>query len=70
MKTAQRRLAEIETALADGALYEPDRKGDLRELLERQGRHKKELDAAETEWLNVTQELELLKKNNDAEIVE
>ena len=53
-------LAEIEARLADNALYEPTRKDELHALLQRQAECRKKITAAETEWLEKTQELEQL----------
>jgi ATP-binding cassette subfamily F protein 3 len=60
LKREQGSLAEIESRLADNALYEPARKDELQALLQRQVECRRKISAAETEWLEKAQKLEQL----------
>ncbi|PWG60966.1 ATP-binding cassette domain-containing protein [Spiribacter halobius] len=51
-------LAEMEKALADPALYAPERKGELNDLLRRQGRLEQRRDELEQEWMAAEEALE------------
>jgi ATP-binding cassette subfamily F protein 3 len=54
----QRELADLETRLSDESLYEPSRKADLTELLQKQGKAKARLQEVEDEWLQAQEQLE------------
>ncbi len=54
------RLATLEKTLADSAIYEAERKNDLRQLLEEQVSCKKTLEQLEAEWLEQQDRLEKL----------
>jgi len=58
MTKLQRELSEIETALAAPEIYQEESKPRLRELLDSQTRLKRQLDAAESKWLENTEILE------------
>lgn len=58
MSTLSTALADVETALADPDLYQGDKKDTLTELLKRQGELKSQLDQAEADWLDVSEQLE------------
>ncbi|HWK72848.1 MAG TPA: ATP-binding cassette domain-containing protein [Povalibacter sp.] len=58
MTKLQRELSEIETALAAPEIYQEASKPRLRELLDSQTRLKRQLDAAESKWLENTEILE------------
>ena len=49
---------DLETQLADGALYEEARKSELTDLLQQQARLSSELADAESRWLEVLEQLE------------
>jgi ATP-binding cassette subfamily F protein 3 len=56
--SAERRL--LEARLADGAIYAPERRAELAEALRRQAEVRRELDAAEREWLERHEALQAL----------
>jgi ATP-binding cassette subfamily F protein 3 len=58
MDKLQKQLADTESALADPALYEEGCKEQLSALLLRQGEVKGQLQAAEEDWLQVSEALE------------
>ncbi|MFB4203730.1 putative ABC transporter ATP-binding protein YheS [wastewater metagenome] len=58
IERASARLAELETALADPALYEADGKERLNELLREQGDLRRRHDELEAEWMEAESELE------------
>ena len=55
---SQKELGEITDLLSDNALYEPERKADLKRLLDKQARIKQQLFAAENDWMEQTEKLE------------
>jgi ATP-binding cassette subfamily F protein 3 len=55
---AQRQLKDIEAQLSDADIYQAPNRLRLRELLDRQNTLKKELDKAETRWLEVAERLQ------------
>ncbi|MBB5320891.1 ATP-binding cassette subfamily F protein 3 [Marinobacter oulmenensis] len=61
METLQQELAAIEQDLADPGLYENDGKVRLKTLLADQASHKQALEAAEAEWLEVSEQVEELE---------
>ena len=61
----QPRLAEIETLLADSALYEANRKDDLLKLMNEQTELKVKLEQAEEKMLELMMELETLESSFD-----
>ena len=60
MQQANTQLTALESQLADSALYEEERKSELRELIHEQAEIKRELDSLEENWLGLTEELEAL----------
>ena len=54
----QQELAGVETELADTALYETERQGDLQALLRRQAELNDAVEQLEAEWLQATERLE------------
>ena len=58
MSDLQKEKLLIETMMADGALYEPSRKEELKQLLEKQLRCKLSLEKIESEWLQTQEQLE------------
>lgn len=58
MHTQQQRLAQLDEALIDTALYEPAGKLQLQALLAEQGALRKQLDDHESEWLALQEEVE------------
>jgi ATP-binding cassette subfamily F protein 3 len=58
MARLQQELAQVETALASPTLYEAAAKAQLQELLQTQGRAKRELEEAEAAWLEASERLE------------
>jgi len=61
MEKAQKELSLLEQDLADPDLYNADSKDKLRVILEKQTSHKQALDAAEFDWFELTEEIELLQ---------
>jgi ATP-binding cassette subfamily F protein 3 len=57
----QTELATLDARLADNGLYEPARAAELREVLGRQAGLKHQLDAAESQWLSASEDLERLQ---------
>ena len=55
----QQQKYEIELQLSAADIYDAANKSRLRELLEQQTKLKRELDQAETDWLEVTELLQL-----------
>ncbi len=66
LQAAELSLSEVEAGLADNALYEPARKAELLDLLQRQASYKQQIDNEEMQWLDVTEQLEMLNKPNAA----
>ncbi|WP_028006683.1 ATP-binding cassette domain-containing protein [Solimonas flava] len=60
MAKLQAALTPIEAQLADGAIYEAARSAELRDALARQAELRRQLAAAEDEWLTTTERLETL----------
>lgn len=58
METLQQQLSAIETTLSDSSLYDSERKAELNELLQKQGKLKAELDDVEMVWMELTEQLE------------
>lgn len=67
MEQLQGKLGEIETQLADPAIYEESAKGRLSELLKSQGPLKEQLEAVELEWMSLSEELETMEQAFAAE---
>ena len=55
---SQQELGEITALLSENDLYEPERKDELKKLLEKQARVKQRLFAAENDWMEKTEALE------------
>jgi len=55
-------LAALNVELADEALYQPEQKQQLVSLTTRRSAIQKELDEAESEWLRVADELQIIEK--------
>jgi ATP-binding cassette subfamily F protein 3 len=58
MSDIQKNKLTIETALADSTIYDPERKDELKQLLDTEATHKQKLDKLEAEWLQIQQALE------------
>jgi ATP-binding cassette, subfamily F, member 3 len=58
LDTLQKQLLEVETALGDERLYQPEQKQKLAELLSRQGTLRKQCEAVESDWLDAMTALE------------
>ncbi len=56
-------LDAIETALADTGLYTDARKEELKQLLQRQTEHKRQLEDTEADWLEQQETLEALEQS-------
>ena len=59
-------LAEIETALGDGGLYEASRKDELRDLLARQTKLKQREGELEEAWMQALETLEAMQAELEA----
>ncbi len=55
-------LAADEQALASEGIYDPVRKDELRETLERQTKGRKQLDELEAEWLQLQEDIDALER--------
>ncbi len=60
MADCQQSLDEIETILADAALYTDESKDRLQEQLQRQGEARRKLETLEADWLREQEQLEAL----------
>ncbi|MBE0483763.1 MAG: ATP-binding cassette domain-containing protein [Bacterioplanes sp.] len=58
MEILQQQLSTIEETLSDSSLYDSERKAELNELLQKQGKLKAELDDVEMVWMELTEQLE------------
>ncbi|WP_439134655.1 ATP-binding cassette domain-containing protein [Pseudomaricurvus sp.] len=58
----QTQMDELETQLADTSLYDAERKDDLQTLLKQQSDCRQKLDAAEEEWMTLSEEYETLEE--------
>ena len=58
LEKLQQQLAEVETKLGDEALYQPDQKVALSDLLARQGTLRKQCESVESDWLDAMTSLE------------
>ncbi|MBZ6067947.1 ABC transporter ATP-binding protein [Aeromonas schubertii] len=67
MEKLQGKLGEIESQLADPAIYEESAKGRLSALLKSQGPLKEELEGVELEWMSLSEELETMEQAFAAE---
>jgi ATP-binding cassette subfamily F protein 3 len=63
MSDLQNQKLMIETTLADSAIYESERKDELKQLLEKQVICKQSLDATEAEWLILQEDLEKIQSS-------
>lgn len=61
MANTEKRLAEFETRLTDTALYEPEQKNQLREILLEQSKFKQQQQQSEEAWLDLQNQLEQLE---------
>ncbi|UTA48024.1 ATP-binding cassette domain-containing protein [Simiduia sp. 21SJ11W-1] len=61
MESFQATLSEVEAAMADTSLYQDDQKDRLHALIQAQAEAKAGLEAAETRWFELSEELELLQ---------
>ncbi len=59
-------LEADEQALASEDIYDPARKDELRETLERQTRGRKQLDELEAEWLQLQEDIDALERATNA----
>ena len=55
-------LQADEKALATEGIYDPARKDELRDTLERQTRGRKQLDELEAEWLQLQEDIDALER--------
>ncbi|XBS69487.1 ABC transporter ATP-binding protein [Acerihabitans sp. KWT182] len=67
LETLGNELAKVEAELADSALYDIARKGDLAACLQRQTQVKSQLEQAETAWLDAQEQLETLTREFEAQ---
>lgn len=58
METLQKQLSAIEETLSDSSLYDNERKAELNQLLQQQGKLKSTLEDAEMVWMALTEQLE------------
>jgi len=59
LERQQKRVAALDESLADSELYnDPERRGELEDLLQRQGEARQAVERLETEWLESTERLE------------
>ena len=66
MARIHQQLETDEQALASEGIYDPSRKDELRETLERQAQGRKQLDALEAEWLQVQEALDHIERDASA----
>lgn len=64
MHEAETRLATIHQQLSDNGLYEASRKDELNALLREQGEYQQQLELAEMDWLEFTEQLEALQSES------
>ena len=62
MEKLQGKLGDIESQLADPAIYEESAKTRLSELLKSQGPLKEQLEEVELEWMSLCEELETMEQ--------
>lgn len=60
IENKQTALAKVDASLSDSALYEPDAKTRLSELLQEQGGLRQEIETLESDWLEQQERLEAL----------
>jgi len=65
MSKAQEAIAQLEENLADSALYLPENKQKLKTLLDQQTQQKKRLEDAETQWFELSEEIEAAEQSED-----
>ncbi|MBU2883701.1 ABC transporter ATP-binding protein [Psychrosphaera sp. B3R10] len=65
----EQQLVEIEQAMSDSDLYSDKRKGELNQLLLKQGELKSELDDVEMQWFECEEQMEDIKAKFDIENV-
>jgi ATP-binding cassette subfamily F protein 3 len=58
MAKLQKQLETIEEALSESTIYEADNKARLKQLIIDQGSLKSQLEALETEWFELSEQLE------------
>jgi ATP-binding cassette subfamily F protein 3 len=58
MAKLQKQLETIEEALSESTIYEVDNKTRLKQLIIDQGSLKSQLEALETEWFELSEQLE------------
>ena len=61
MEKLQQQLAEAEARMTDSSLYEESRKDELQALIYSQADLKKQIDEVETEWFEISEEIEQLR---------
>jgi len=57
-------LEALEAQLADSGLYQPDNKDALKALLDQQANTRQELDSAESDWFELSEEIEKLEQDS------
>ena len=68
MAKLQDKLSEIEQALADPAIYQDNAKNRLTDLLAKQGPLKNDLEQAEMEWMDISEQLEQMEQQFASEM--
>jgi ATP-binding cassette subfamily F protein 3 len=58
MEKFQTQLSAVEEKLSDTGLYDAERKAELNQLLQEQGKLKSALEEAEMEWMELTEAME------------
>jgi len=61
MEKVQQKIVQVESQLADNAIYQEEEKDRLQGLLYEQACNKQELEAVEMEWFDISEELEKLQ---------
>ncbi|MDJ0834590.1 MAG: ATP-binding cassette domain-containing protein [Gammaproteobacteria bacterium] len=61
VEKVQKLQDQTEALLADASLYENERKDELRDVLFSQAEHKKRIEQLETEWFDISEEIEQLR---------
>ena len=60
MSQTQKRLAELETVLADDLLYQPEQKPKLEDFIFEQTQQRNQLESLEENWLSLNEKLEAI----------
>lgn len=65
LEKQQAQLTMLDDKLSDSALYEGDKKNDLKRILSEQVDSKKKVDQLEVEWISLNEELEIAERQVD-----